>query len=81
MNMTSQLMKFAVGFTLLLASTCAYADDPTGVLLSEQTANQPLTAKQRAELPEFSDGGPCQPGMQSEAFPSAQGYRCIRKQQ
>jgi hypothetical protein len=62
----------------LLASAGAYADDPTGVLLSEQRANQPLTAEQRSQLPEFSDIGPCQPGMQSEPFPSGMGYRCIK---
>jgi hypothetical protein len=61
-----------------LSASTAYADDPTGVLLSEQRANQPLTAEQRSQLPEFSDVGPCQAGMQSEPFPNAMGYRCIR---
>jgi hypothetical protein len=60
-----------------LVSKEAYADDPTGVLLSEQRANQALTPKQRAELPAFSDVGPCQVGMQSQPFPNRQGYRCI----
>jgi hypothetical protein len=79
--MTRQLLKCGAVLALLFASAGAYADDPTGVLLSEQRANQVLTPKQRAELPAFSDVGPCQPGMQSEAFPNQQGYRCIRMQQ
>ncbi len=66
----------ALGGALL--ASAAYADDPTGVLLSEQRANQPLTPEQRSQLPEFSDFGPCQAGMQSEPFPNANGYRCIR---
>jgi hypothetical protein len=61
-----------------LAPGAAYADDPTGVLLSEQRANQPLTPEERSRLPAFSDVGPCQPGMQSESFPTGMGYRCIR---
>jgi hypothetical protein len=61
-----------------LSAPAAYADDPTGVLLREQQANQPLTPEQRAQLPEFSGNGPCQPGMQSESFPTGMGYRCIK---
>jgi hypothetical protein len=61
----------------VLVSSSAYADDPTGVLLSEQRAAQPLTPGERSQLPEFSDFGPCQAGMQSEAFPNGQGYRCV----
>ncbi len=80
MSMTRQVLKFGAVLTLLLVSSSAYADDPTGVLLSEQWANQSLTPKQRAESPAFSDVGPCQPGMQSEPFPNHQGYRCVRKQ-
>ena len=79
--MTSQWMKFGVGLALLLASTCAYADDPTGVLLREQMGNRPLTPRERAELPAFSDAGPCQAGMQSQPFPNGQGYRCVPSQQ
>ena len=79
--MIGQVLKLGAVLMLLVISTGAYADDPTGVLLSEQAANQPLTPKQRAELPAFSDVGPCQAGMQSEPFPNAQGYRCIRQEQ
>jgi hypothetical protein len=53
----------------------AYADDPTGVLEQER-GTQPRT---HGQLPQFSDSGPCQRGMQSESFPNAQGYRCIAK--
>ena len=63
----------------LLASASAYADDPTGVLLSEQWAKgPPLTREELRQLPAFSDVGPCQRGMQQVAFPNTQGYRCIR---
>jgi hypothetical protein len=75
--MTSQTLKYAALLTLLFASGSAYADDPTGILLRERMLDQPLTPKQRAELPAFSDVGPCQVGMQSESFPNGQGFRCI----
>lgn len=67
----------------VLASASAYADDPTGVLLSEQRYynGPPLTREEINNLPAYSDVGPCQPGMQQEAFPNMQGYRCIRPQQ
>ncbi|MGO8797941.1 MAG: hypothetical protein ACLQE9_03660 [Roseiarcus sp.] len=67
----------------LLASAGAYADDPTGVLLSEQRwyNGPPLTRQELNNLPAYSDVGPCQPGMQQEAFPNMQGYRCIRPRQ
>jgi hypothetical protein len=76
--MTHGVLKYGAVLALLVAPTAAFADDPTGVLEQEQWAKQPLTAQERAQLPEFSDGGPCQRGMQSEAFPNAQGYRCVR---
>jgi hypothetical protein len=60
---------------LLLASGAAYADDPTGVLLQERHQ----LPRSNGPLPRFSDSGPCQRGMQQEAFPNAQGYRCIRR--
>jgi hypothetical protein len=78
--MTNRTLRYSALFAFLLASAGAYADDPTGVLESEQWANQPLTPQQRASLPAFSDVGPCQPGMQSESFPNRQGYRCILQQ-
>lgn len=67
----------------LSISTAALADDPTGVLLSEQRYynGPPLTRQELNNLPAFSDVGPCQPGMQQEAFPNMQGFRCIRPTQ
>jgi hypothetical protein len=78
-KMAKGLLRFGAVLTLLLASAGAYADDPTGVLLSEQRAPQPMAHRQlgAANLPAFSDVGPCQAGMQSEAFPNRQGYRCV----
>ena len=63
-----------------LASASAYADDPTGVLLSEQRYynGPPLTREELNNLPAYSDIGPCQPGMEQHAFPNTQGYRCMR---
>ncbi|MGA2792882.1 MAG: hypothetical protein ABSE69_05010 [Roseiarcus sp.] len=75
--MTKGALKFGAVLTLLLASAAAYADDPTGVLLSEQRWASHAIAPNRAGLPAFSDVGPCQPGTQSEPFPNSQGYRCI----
>jgi len=77
--MTKGALKFGAVLTLLLASAAAYADDPTGVLLSEQRWASHAAAPQqnRAATPAFSDVGPCQAGTQSEPFPNSQGYRCI----
>jgi hypothetical protein len=74
MAMTNRMLKFGAVLALLLASGGAYADDPTGVLLRERG----LTPRSDGPLPEFSDFGPCQQGMQSYPFPNGQGYRCIR---
>jgi len=60
---------------LLGSGIVAYADDPTGVLLQERGA----APRAHGPLPEFSDVGPCQAGMQQESFPNAQGFRCIRR--
>jgi hypothetical protein len=67
----------AVLALLLGSSVVSYADDPTGVLEQER-GTQP---RAQGQLPQFSDTGPCQRGMQSESFPNAQGYRCVIKQQ
>ena len=77
--MTKGALKFGAVLTLLLASAAAYADDPTGVLLSEQrwASHAVVSPQNRAAAPAFSDVGPCQPGTQSEPFPNSQGYRCI----
>jgi hypothetical protein len=58
---------------LLVSSSAAFADDPTGVLLQER-GEMP---RQAGPIPEFSDVGPCGAGTQSESFPNAQGFRCI----
>ena len=74
--MTRQLFRSGAALALLLVSAAAYADDPTGVLLSEQRANLPAL-RHSGQLPAFSDVGPCQPGTQSVAFPNSQGFRCV----
>jgi hypothetical protein len=58
-----------------LIATAAFADDPTGILLQERG----YMPRYPGKLPQYSDGGPCYRGMVSEAFPNAQGYRCVRK--
>lgn len=83
MRKTIALGTTAILLTLggaLLASASAYADDPTGVLLSEQRwlNGPPLTREELNNLPAFSDASPCQPGMEQTAFPNAKGFRCIR---
>jgi hypothetical protein len=60
---------------LLGSGAFAYADDPTGLLL-QQRGELP---RSNGPLPKFSDFGPCQRGMQQEAFPNGQGYRCVRR--
>ena len=79
--MSRQVLKYGAVLALLLASASAYADDPTGVLLQMQRASPAMAGGQQgamnAGLPAFSDVGPCQAGMQSEAFPNGQGYRCV----
>ncbi len=68
-------LKCGAILALLFASTGAYADDPTGVLEQERGT----LPRVHGRLPQFSDSGPCQRGMQSEPFPNAQGFRCIRR--
>ena len=60
---------------LLGSGVVSYADDPTGLLL-QQRGQLP---RSHGPLPRFSDNGPCQRGMQQEAFPNHQGYRCVRR--
>jgi len=74
--MTNQILKCGAVLALLLASSGAYADDPTGVL-EQQRGTLPAA---HGHLPRFSDAGPCQRGMQQQSFPNGQGYRCVRKQ-
>jgi hypothetical protein len=79
----ANMMKFGAVLAFLLTSAGAYADDPTGVLQQERQANQPMAHKHHKAMKSgraaFSDSGPCQRGMQSEPFPNAQGYRCVRR--
>jgi hypothetical protein len=74
--MTHNIILKAVAIaSLLLASSAALADDPTGVLLQER--GEAPTYAPHGQAPAFSDVGPCQPGTQSESFPNGQGFRCI----
>jgi len=73
--MTRKILQIGVIAALLVASSAAFADDPTGVLLRER--GEIPTYAPRGYAPAFSDVGPCQPGTQSEAFQNAQDYRCI----
>jgi hypothetical protein len=78
--MITRAFKFGALLVVGLASGSAFADDPTGVLEQEQRAANPYARQhygQRSDQPAFSDVGPCQPGTQSEAFPNAQGFRCV----
>ena len=71
--MRKGLLRCGAVFVLLVASAAAYADDPTGVLLQERGQ----LPRAEGPQPAFSDVGPCQAGMQQQAFPNAQGYRCV----
>jgi hypothetical protein len=75
--MSRGILKVGAIAALLISSTSAYADDPTGLLLRWR-GQVPTYAAPGQALPAFSDNGPCQPGMQQESFPNQQGYRCIR---
>jgi hypothetical protein len=83
--MTSRVLTFGVALGLLLASGAAYADDPTGVLLQQRRAyhhyhhGYHYYGYRYHGAPAFSDVGPCGPGSQSEAFPNAQGFRCVAR--
>jgi hypothetical protein len=85
MAMTSRVLTFGVALGLLLASGAAYADDPTGVLLQQRRAyhhyhhGYHYYGYRYHGAPAFSDVGPCGPGSQSEAFPNAQGFRCVAR--
>ena len=73
--MTRRILQIGAIAALLVASSAAFADDPTGVLLRER--GEIPTYALPGSTPTFSDVGPCGPGTQSEPFPNAQGYRCI----
>ncbi len=64
-----------VGLLMAGGVGAACADDPTGVLEQERGT----LPRANGPLPRFSDAGPCQRGMQQEAFPNSQGYRCVRR--
>jgi hypothetical protein len=72
--MTRAIAKACLVAAMLVLPGIAFADDPTGVLLQER-GEQPTYP---GPLPEFTDGGPCYRGMHQQAFPSSQGYRCVR---
>jgi hypothetical protein len=78
MKMIRHALKHAALLALLLSSTAAYADDPTGILLQQQRASQ---GKMVPAAVGFSDVGPCEPGTQSIAFPNRQGFRCVPSRQ
>ena len=59
---------------LLLASSGAYADDPTGVLLQERGEAPAYPGP----VPAFTEGGTCYQGMHAQPFPNLSGYRCVR---
>ena len=73
-DMTRNVLKIGAALTFILASTSAFADDPTGLLLQERG----LMPRQ-GHATRFSDLGPCQRGTRSEAFPNGQGFRCVRR--
>jgi hypothetical protein len=73
--MLKVIMKIGAVGTLLMVSGAAYADDPTGVLLS-----------MRGELQGSGSGavsylGPCGPGSHSQPWPNGQSFRCVPNQQ
>jgi hypothetical protein len=73
-------MTLAVSAALLYASTPAYADDPTALLLQWRRETPTRQAYDQAP-PQFSDVGPCGPGTHSIAFPNWQGFRCVPNRQ
>jgi hypothetical protein len=73
--MTRGILKAGAVVALLLTSAGAFADDPTAVLERQRG----YVPRYPGRLPAFSDGGPCYRGMQTEAFPNRQGYRCVRR--
>jgi hypothetical protein len=80
MAMTSRVLKLGAVLGLLMASSAAYADDPTGVLLQQRRAHHHYYHHYGygyGNVPAFSDVGPCGPGQQSIAFPNPQGFRCV----
>jgi hypothetical protein len=79
--MILRVLNFGAVLGLLMASSAAYADDPTGVLLQQRRAHHHYHhygyGYGYGAAPAFSDVGPCGPGTQSEAFPNSQGFRCV----
>ena len=62
-----------VGAAAALTSSVAFADDPTSVLLQQKGHHRAPGGHM------ISNVGPCGAGTQSQAFPNAQGFRCVPK--
>ncbi|MGD0720879.1 MAG: hypothetical protein ABR970_07505 [Roseiarcus sp.] len=78
--MTKTILTTGAVLALLLASGGAWADDPTGVLEQEHSIHHSWHHHHHGMhegRAAFSDVGPCTRGMQSEAFPNGQGFRCV----
>jgi hypothetical protein len=73
-TMVGRILKASVIVALALSSGVAFADDPTGVLLQQRGHRRAPGSGHT-----FSDVGPCGAGTQSQAFPNAQGFRCVPK--
>jgi hypothetical protein len=72
--MTGSALKFGAIVALIVSSSAALADDPTGILLQQRGHHRAPGSSHT-----FSDVGPCGAGTQSQAFPNAQGFRCVPK--
>lgn len=72
--MTRSGLKVGAIAAFLLSSTLAFADDPTSVLLQQRGHHR---APGGGQGPSYV--GPCGAGMQSQAFPNPQGFRCVPK--
>jgi hypothetical protein len=72
--MIGNILKVGASVALLMSSSVAFADDPTGVLLQQRGHHRAPGSRHT-----FSDVGPCGAGTQSQAFPNAQGFRCVPK--
>ena len=70
--MIRTIMKIGAVGAVLIASSAAYADDPTGVLLRMRGELQGNGGSAGA-----SYIGPCGPGTQSQPWPNGQSFRCV----
>jgi hypothetical protein len=72
-SMTRSGLKVGVVAVLIVSSGVAFADDPTSVLLQQRGHHRAPGGHV------ISNVGPCGAGTQSQAFPNAQGFRCVPK--